>query len=142
MFGTFAAYNSHVYRHHRDAVGLETFPDMTPSAEPCVGEADTATFDEYDARVFDTSTSGSTSVPEFAPVVSLPQSDPGPSSTTRAAKFLLHLREGRKVSEVALIDVIDICNAMCRHVVSNFKQEIREKCTQANVDVELLEDIK
>ena len=137
-FGAFAAYNSHVYRHHRDALGLERFPDMIPSVAPCVGEADTATFD---TTVSDASTSGSTRVPEVVPVVPVSHSDPGPNPTTRAAKFLLHLREGRKVSEVALIDVIDTCNAMCMHVLNNFKQEIREKCTQANVDMEILEDI-
>ena len=100
-FGAFAAYNSHVYCHHRDALGLETFPDsddMILSAGPySVGKMGTpssivpvdATFsndDEHDTAI---------SVHEVAPVLSVPLSDSGPSSqTTRAAKFLLQRREG------------------------------------------------
>lgn len=55
--------------------------------------------------------------------------------TIMAAKFLLRLREGRRVSQVALADVMDTCNTMCTNIVDDLKQKIREKCAQENLDV-------
>ena len=134
-FRAFSAYNSHVYRRHRDALGLETFldsDDMIPGSS--IGEEDTPT--SVNAAIINDDDEAVTSVHEVAPVLTVPMSDSGPiSQSTRAAKFLLQLREGRRVSEVALTDVIDTCNVMCTQLVNDLKQEIREKYVQANVDI-------
>ena len=62
--------------------------------------------------------------------------DSGPSlQTINAAKFLLRLREGHRVSQVPLTDVMRSCREMCTYTVNCFKQEIREKCVQANLDI-------
>jgi len=146
-FRAFAAYNSHVYRHHRIALGLETVldsSDVIPSAGPStVCEADTflpvnalnighGNDDDQD-----------TAAREMALVPTGPQSDSGPSSqTTRAARFLLHLREGHRISQVALTDVMDTCNVMCTHIVNDLKQEVREKFVQANLDIDRIEGLE
>ena len=78
---------------------------------------------------------------EVAPVLR----DSGPSlQTINAAKFFLRLREGHRVSQVALTDVMGSCHEMCTYMVNCFKQEIREKCVQANLDtgtIQALEDV-
>ena len=139
-FGAFAAFNSHVYRRHRDALGLEIFPDsddMTPSVRPTAGEEGTPS---SILPVIDDD--GHDNVHDVAPVLTVRRSDSGPSSlTTIAANFLLHLQEGRRVSQVALTDVIDRCNVMCTHIVNDIKQEIREKCAQAKVDIDSIEGL-
>ena len=132
---------SHVYRRHRDALGLEIFPDsddMTPSVRPTTGEEGTPS---SILPVIDDD--GHDSVHDVAPVLTVRRSDSGPSSlTTIAANFLLHLQEGRRVSQVALTDVIDRCNVMCTHIVNDIKQEIREKCAQAKVDIDSIEGLE
>ena len=123
-FGAFAAYNSHVYRCHRDALGLETFSDSEnaiPSTGP-IGEVDGPSTPSSIVALGDNEHDTCANVHEMPPV---PLSESGPTSlTTNAAKFLLHLQEGRRVSQVALTDVIDTCNALCTHVVNGFKQEV------------------
>ena len=133
VFTAFAAYNSHVYRHHRVALGLETCPDsgnVISTAGPSANEVDIPSF--VDASLDDDEPASVHN--ELAPTHMVPLS--GPSlQTTRAAKFLLHLREGRRVSQVALTDVMGTCNMMCMQAVNDLKQEVREKCAQANVDI-------
>ena len=41
-----------------------------------------------------------------------------------AAQFLLHLREGRQVSQVALMDVIAGCRQLCNQTIYYLKTEI------------------
>lgn len=137
-FGAFAAFNSHVYRHHRNALGLEIFPDscdMTTRAGSSFCEEDIS------SSILPVNTFIDNEHDTVADAPAVQMSDSGPiSQTTRAAKFLLHLREGRRVSQVALTDMIDMCNVMCTHIVDDLKQEIREKCAQVNVSIEGLED--
>ena len=159
-FRAFAAYNSHVYRRHRNALGLETVQEsdgvtgletvqesdgvIASGSQVSVGERDTSSIinttfnnDDHEHDI--------TSVQETTPLQTVPMSESGPTSQiTRAAKFLLYLREGRRVAQVALTDVIDFCNVMSTQAVNDVKQEVLVKCVQANVDIcriEYLEDV-
>ena len=138
VFKGFAAYSSHVYRHHRVALGLETFSDggnTIPSRESSVGEVqpvDATSVTHFHFDTDDDATSVHEGSHEVAPVLR----DSGPSlQTINAAKFLLRLREGHRVSQVALTDVMRSCHEMCTYMVNCFKQEIQEKCVQANLDI-------
>ena len=54
--------------------------------------------------------------------------DSGPSlQTMNAAKSLLWLREGHRVPQVALTDVMGSCHEMGTYMVNCFRQEIQEK---------------
>lgn len=53
----------------------------------------------------------------------------------KATKFLLHLREGRDISQAALIDVMESCSIMCTQQVNNMKLEVRQKLIKANIDI-------
>ena len=123
VFKAFAAYSSHVYRHHRVALGLETFSDSgntIPSWESSVGEVQPV--DAISATHFDTD-EDATSVHEGRHEVAPVLRDSEPSlQTINAAKFLW-LREGHKVSQVALPDVMGSCHEMCTYMVNCFKQE-------------------
>ena len=76
VFGAFAALNSHIYRHHRVALGLERAPVVDTGNE---AEADQAN-------------------PVFVP-------DDEPPDFMNSPKFLLHMRD-RQVSQVANADII------------------------------------
>ena len=111
---------------------------MTEIAGSSVCEEDTSssivpvnTFIDNDENVAD------------APALKVQMSDSGPSSRAiRAAKFLLHLREGRRVSQVALTDMIDMCNVICTHIVNDLKQEIQEKCAQVNGNIDSIDGLQ
>ena len=119
---------------------------MIPSVELSVGEQETCSIVPVNTTLNDDDGHDiATSVQEATPLWTVPLSESGPSSQiTRAAKFLLHLREGRRVSQVALTDVIDFCNEMSTQAVNDVKQEVLVKCIQANVgicSIEGLEDV-
>lgn len=134
VFTAFAAYSSHIYRHHRAALGL-------------VESVSTVTEVSSSIIVLTTSETGMTEngAPDNASTVTGVEDDsialPSETRSTRAAKYLLKLREGYKVSEVALIDIIGTCKEMCMEVDSDLKLAITERLTQANIGTDIIEDI-
>lgn len=143
VFKAFSAYSSHVYRHHRVALGLEMFSDSgntIPSGESSVGEVQPV--DATSATNFGTD-DDATSVHEGRHEVAPVLRDSGPSlQTINAAKFLLRLREGHSVSQVTLTDVMGSCHEMCTYMVNCFKQEICEICVQANLDTGTIQGLE
>lgn len=79
------------------------------------------------------STDSQTDGPEFA--------NKQESIRSKAAKFLLRLREGHKVSQVALMEVISTFNEMWGQACKSLKDTIKERLTQAKVDPQIVEDI-
>ena len=107
VYTAFAAYNSHIYRYHRVALGLNKgVYDLVVCPE--VGSDDSgpnvSVYNEEDPIA-------EIDPPSSCATLSLP-------SPTQAAKFLLQLREGYGVSQVAMISIIDSCNKMCMQMLS------------------------
>ena len=137
-FRTFSGFNSHVYRHHRSAVGVdattEEEPDLT-SPVPASFSL-TAASDDYMETGADES------------VRDLQLHTPGTTDTTvkettavSAAKFLLHLREGRLISQVAVADVIAGCKSLCKKSVEKLRYGVKEKLLQAGIDPETIDGL-
>ncbi len=126
-FRAFTAFNTHVYRHHRVALGLETQTGLeTQNSTELDGEcsinSESPTF-ESDADPCASAT---------RPICKLPIHIE--EQAVAGAKVILHLREGRKVSQVAVNDVVQISNEMCTKAINHLKQEIRDTLLQANTD--------
>ncbi len=128
-FRAFAAFNTHVYRHHRVALELETQNST-----------------ELDGECNINSTLESNANPPCASISTCPTATDTPATDTpicklpikkkdeAGAKFILHLREGRRVSQVAVNEVVQTSNEMCTKAINHLKQEIRETLLQANSD--------
>lgn len=137
-YTAFAAYSSHIYRYHRVALGLHrgACEEMILNHE---AESDGDVFNSVDVEipVFQNDNSdvckndNSDECTEWASL-SLP---------TRAAKFLLQLREGYRVSQVALLNILHTCNEMCVQAGNGIKQEIKDRLIKANIDTNIIDDI-
>ena len=137
VFTAFAAYNSHIYRHHRAAFGfMELYSSASPS--PILDQTDVADSiipdsgeAEIDFNPSDVYSGYEIIVPHLRSL----------STPMKAVKYLLHLREGHKVSQVALMDIIAMCNEMCMEVGKNIQLDIQEKRTEANVEKGIIENV-
>ena len=124
IFGAFAALNSHIYRHHRVALGLERRAPESSTDEQ-TGDTDLeAEINETDPASSDLSTPG-------AP---LDASTPSGSMDISAAKFLLHMREGRQISQIAIGDIISGCNRLCNEALKEFQAKIKRDLVNMGID--------
>lgn len=135
VFRAFSAFNSHVYRHHRDAIGVATIQDSTlghssSSAAPVQHGSDYEI--ESDSPVMP-SVSATTAVTCDIHVVS--------DVRKKAAKFLLSLRDGRQISQAALTDVITGCKDLCQHTIMAIKEKIEHRLVETGVELPGLFDI-
>ena len=108
VFRAFSAFNSHIYRHHREAIGVakkKECSDVNQSLDSV--ESERSSFIDVDTVDM---------VPEFCSAIAAVDYPSQTVSTSQvriildsdqtAAKFLLRLREGHQVSQVAPSDVI------------------------------------
>ena len=126
-FETFGGFNSHIYRHHRRAMGVESTteaevpeenPDPTFSVTAVSGDLYMQSPDAESTRDLPDVTPGTTGAPVQE------------TSEVSAAKFLLRLREGRQISQVAVSDVIAGCRRICKESVEKLRSDVREKLLQ------------
>lgn len=143
-FSTFSAYNTHIYRKHRREIGLlgTTPPDPITTVPESLTE-DPGTPDngdvwtEADSGIFDTS--GGFDENDFHRKA---HSDHNCETSTESnAKLLLKLSEGRKLSEVAIQDVITGCTNVCTAMQSELKDTVLQKLTEHQVDAAVTADV-
>ena len=135
VFGAFAAYNSHVYRHHRVSLGLQLTQAslLQEASDLSLGTTDTPIHDgcEGEANALDAT------LYEPAQLLDSGRQVQG----IKAAELLLNLREGRRVSQVALMDIVDSCKSICTQVIDDLKSELQQTCLERNIDISRMEDI-
>ena len=137
VFGAFAALNSHVYRCHRVTLGLERAPqhnidDQATCSEDTVFEAENEPPDfmnPFHNGCFSTTPSDT---------LACGPSTPGSSMDISAAKFLLHMREGRQTSQIAISDIIAGCNSLCNQALKEFQAKVRRDIVSIGIDFSLL----
>ena len=132
-FRRFAAFGSHVYRHHRSDLGLEKSETLVGehSLQNVVAEPCTAPHNE--------STSPAMEPEEQMEVV---HTGGVPSDLQRqkdVATFLLNLSEGRQLSQRAISEVIDGCRKLCEQTVCSVKGEVALKLSECNFDPAAIE---
>ncbi len=134
QFLAFSAFNSHVYREHRVALGLEKSGEIISSMNPAPSNAvqissETALADEYEQ------TDGS----EHGPYTSADQpSFSGASDHVEYlkenAEFIMRLSEGRQLSQVAITDVIKGCRSVCQQAVLQVREGVLSTLADAELD--------
>ena len=129
MFRAFSAFNSHVYRHHRVAVGLEKLVTVCDDAQ--ANDSSVVDTDLPELGCLETD-SQNLICSEEHPAIDLHKVGGSPSTSTlsqrghHAAVFLLNLREGHQVSQVAIRDVIGGCRRLYGQVFSDSSAHIQE----------------
>lgn len=135
IFGAFGALNSHIYRHHRIALGLERAPVVDTGNGGDLAEADDTDpvfvpEDEPDfMNPFHNGCFAST-----IDALACSSSTPNKSIDVSAAKFLLHMREGRQVLQVAIADIIAGCNSLCNQALKEFQTKLKGDLVNAGID--------
>ena len=133
-FRTFSSFNSHVYRCHRIALGLEK-PEKEITVPPSVQasseevSADDKCKSYYDLICAEYSGPAVLDIP--------PNSDSSPPLTLSFiktnAKHILKLTEGRMLSQVAVADVIGMCREISQQAVSQVKQNVLTSLTNHGI---------
>ena len=120
VFRAFSAFNSHVYRHHRAALGISVEQSVLPSitAQP-----------ELSPHTYIDELCNASAIPQPGPLprgptigsshCSTSTATPTDDDIATAATFLLQLREGRQISQAAISDVITGCKTLCKRVADN-----------------------
>lgn len=138
VFRAFSAFSSHIYRHHREAIGI---------GSAIVQELESSTSPVHPASEYETES--------VAAAVCDPP-DPVPSTTgaapvnvevvsrdmkEEAARFLLMLREGRQISQAAIGDVIRGCKSLYQRAIMAMKEKVLHHLAGAGVELPGLQDI-
>ena len=129
VFGAFSGLNTHVYRHHRAALGLEHPLVSAMSASLAAFEPTDCDFDAIDVG------SGPNTDLDWseASVAEQPCSKSYPPGFS-AARFILQLRDGRQVTQVALAEIKEGCNKLCNEAVKELQIDIKDKLESAGID--------
>ena len=146
VFRAFAAFNSHVYRHHRPALGLDSDGMVMQHSETeCSANHEELSLAEPQVTEDEVATTSATTLDGDLRLASGTFTDvehvtPGGSGSNwrcyTAAKFLLQLREGRQISQVAVSDVIDGSRTLCKQTGLELKQRVQLSLASAGIDVQ------
>ena len=135
VFRAFSAFNSHIYRHHRDAIGITaTHDSIVESSDASAALVYSATDYQFETSAvvvepINTSTTTTTSGNSRRVVSDLKEI---------AAKFLLALREGRQISQAAITDVITGCKDLCQHTILTIKGMVQGQLAEAGIEFDQL----
>lgn len=134
VFGTFSGLITHIYRHHRFALGPEPPLDATVSSSPfaavepanCdLGALESGPSTDLDLDCGESSMAGQPCSKSYPPGFS-------------AAKFILQLREGGQVTQVALADIKEGCYKLCNEAVKELQTDVKAKLESAGIDCDLM----
>lgn len=136
-FRAFSAYNSHIYRKHRVALGLEK--PVEPEVEVDKGHQ----FDHL----------GTAEPPYLGDTNSEQQLDEGghqwhmchtapKAYTEKNAEFLMSLTEGKQLSQAAIEEVIEGCRSIHNQAVSQYREKMNQKLLEAGIDPSITSEIE
>ena len=129
VFRAFSAFNSHIYRHHRDAIGVASQDSISSgSASPVHHGCD-----------YEIETASPVLPSESATIVFA--CDKVSDVRKKAAKFLLGLRDGRQISQAALTDIITGCKDLCQHTIVTIKGKMEDRLVETGVELTGFSDI-
>lgn len=118
VFRTFSAFNSHVYRHHRTALTRDQSV-VNETSEASESASSPLPIDDFFPEI------SSHDDEDEDPLVSLSANPPERDGMTArqhlqavtSAKFVLELREGHQVPQVAISNVTSGCTTLCKQAV-------------------------
>lgn len=132
-FQTTSAFSTHVYRYHREEM------DLSPRA----GSGELRSFDQVDDSpskgIYQDAMIDSSDNILAEPGFTFIEYDPLENKKMNA-KFLLKLTEGRRLTQVALSDVIQGCRDICARTAIQVKQNITASLTESGMDSSVIDD--
>ena len=137
-YRAFSAFNTHAYRHHRSALGIDSCtPELQiPESSPTQDERAECPIDE------DLNSNTSAFEDGQHPGGEAISVQIGEMERKKAnAMFLLKLLEKRNVSQVAIGDVIDGCRDLCSQTVAKVKEGVQQSLTEAGVNYNEIEGL-
>lgn len=133
-FRSFSSYNSHVYRNHRIALGLEKIGEEVHT--PC---------DQQQEVTIDDTSSGDNFILADTPDYELQELTKNSQEQDRQAlqkenaAFLLRLSEEKRVSQVAIDDIVRTCRKICQQtatlVLRNVSDALQEEGIAASEQI-------
>lgn len=135
MFRAFSTFNSHVYHHHRAVEGVNVDQPPIESSNQVPRPpfpADTVLEPEHD--LMDSDQEGNQVCLTGGSTVVQKADSHKYSQTLTAAKFLLQLREGRQISQVAISDITTGCKSLCKQAVDWVKEDVMAKLASAGIN--------
>lgn len=134
-FVTFPAYNSHVYRCHRSALGLELKYDIHKDCPPPNTAAEPSQHQhvslvpDYDEDVHVHSQSASSGANDVSQLFDEDM------MSLEHAKFLLMLREEKQVSQIAITEIVRKCRSLCEQTFRSTADKVKRTLSKARIDV-------
>ena len=132
VFRAFSAFNSHIYRHHREAIGIGSTTEQ---------ELESLTSPLHSASEYEAESVAAAAACNRDPPTAAPVSVVGRNMKEEAARFLLTLREGRQISQAAIDDVISGCKSLCQHTIMAMKGKVLDHVAEAGIELPGLHDI-
>ena len=128
IFGAFSAFNSHVYRHHRPVIGVGTTEPQRPPSDEAPGPSflEGSGCDMPEDLGIELTVPSDSDEDEDCSTRTCAQLAQRVESreylkTVTVAKFILQLREGRQISQVAISDVTIGCKSLCKQTADKIK---------------------
>ena len=131
LYHSFPAFSSHVYRHHREELGLENFPENTEEQQSPEGptqsisdqDSQRAEDDDQEMEVDRGIASKSSKIERKKTV----------------ATFLMGLSEGEQLSQSAVSSVIVGCRNLCDQALFLARDRVVAKLSENNVESSIVD---
>ena len=135
-FRTFPAFNSHVYRCHRPAIGLKAKltdqeVDSTSLSSNAVGDSL-----QHTPSMMSNLIEEQNGVTDSTMHVAQPFQRPSADVKREQATFLLMLREDKQVSQVAITEIVQKCRSLCEQTFTSTASEIKRVLSNADINVD------
>ena len=141
VFGAFSAFNSHVYRHHREIIfGGSTMEPQQPPLLPMCGDSNQLPGHSFELDILEVEDEDSDSSINENSDYSIQRSSEHLQALA-AAKFILKLREGRQISQIAISDVMMGCKNLCKHTVDEIKEGVKATLESAGMSLKRIPGI-
>lgn len=132
VFRAFSAFNSHIYRHHREAIGIGSAMEQQLAS---------ATSPLHSASEYEAESVAAAACDCDPPTTPVSVEVVRKNIKEEAARFLLTLREGRQISQAAINDVVSGCKSLCQHTIVAMKGKVLDHVAEAGIELPGLHDI-
>ena len=133
-FHAFPAFNSHVYRVHRDALGLVSRSisqqDNVPDSLDQIQSTSLGEDQDYESQ------SSAVDGKCIDTPLAMSQVESSADRNKKQALYLLKLRVDKQVSQTAICDIIANSRKLCQQTAANLVGRIRNTLLQAQVEID------
>ena len=122
-FKKFSAFNSHIYRNHRDVVML------LKEEVPVTHDAGNS-YEGISTERFQPVVTVENTLPEVSQLLNIDKEE----QEIASAKFILKLKEGRSMSQTSVNDVVEGCQLLFDHTLTRVRAGVKERLSRSGID--------